>query len=358
MRKSIKTMKRWTNTPPIIKMTYIRKNIYFLFSLSALLFSFIPGIAQNRDLSGDMLDGILAGMNGGRSGSEIEFDAMLAAMERPSSRTVDAVVLASVADAMTMNGALDFLDGVFSSDFNQADRSDEATPYNYLYSPLIAGEAVLPVSGIITSRFGYRPQFGRLHKGVDIRLQVGDTVCAALDGIVERVSCDPKGYGHFVVIKHKDGLETRYAHLSRALVFPGMRVMAGEPVALGGNTGNSTGPHLHFETRHNGTAFDPTSMFDFTMPAGMTRHRTLADLDKMNPRVATRKDNYSGNVVNAGMINAMQARTGEKSTYVVRPGDTIGSIAKNNGISVLTLCRLNMLSATDPLQPGRMLKLK
>ena len=88
-------------------------------------------------------------------------------------------------------------------------------------------------------------------------MAVGDTVRAALGGTVDRVDYQPGGYGHYVTISHDGGLETRYAHLSRPLVVPGQYVMAGEPVALSGNSGNSTGPHLHFETRRMGIPFNP-----------------------------------------------------------------------------------------------------
>ena len=120
-----------------------------------------------------------------------------------------------------------------------------------------------PVWGIITSGYGYRPSFGRVHKGIDLSLQVGDTVRAALPGVVTYVSYDAGGYGNYVVLAHSDGLETRYGHLSYSLVSPGKTVVAGEAIALGGNTGNSTGPHLHFETRYRGIPIDPRTLFDF-----------------------------------------------------------------------------------------------
>ncbi len=239
----------------------------------------------------------------------------------------------SVADAMTMDSALDFLNGLYDEA-----GTDETTYYRYHSG--IAGEAVLPVSGIISSRFGYRPRFKRMHKGIDICLQVGDTVVAALDGVIARVANDPRGYGNFIVIRHNGGLETRYAHLSRSLVYPGLRVWAGDPIALGGNTGNSTGPHLHFETRHNGVAFDPSDMFDFNMPGGMQRHRTLADLDRLNPK-----------------NNNLTTKPG-KGTYIVRAGDSLTSISRATGVSVLNLCRLNMISTTERLEAGRMIKLR
>ena len=121
-----------------------------------------------------------------------------------------------------------------------------------------------PEWGRITSGFGYRSSFKRMHKGIDIAMAVGDTVRAVMPGVVDRTGYEARGYGHYIIVKHDDGMETRYAHLSMPLVASGQRVAAHEAIALSGNTGNSTGPHLHFETRFNGTAIDPTTIFDFT----------------------------------------------------------------------------------------------
>lgn len=159
----------------------------------------------------------------------------------------------------------------------------------------------------ISSSFGYRPQFGRIHKGTDITLAIGDTVSSAFDGKVRLVKYEAKGYGHYVVVRHDNGLETVYGHLSRALVRPNQRVRAGQPIALGGNTGRSTGPHLHFETRYMGLAINPETMIDFehqvphrdyftfskssvekTLNSG-ARKASLAKAGKKSSRKATRK---------------------------------------------------------------------
>ena len=115
----------------------------------------------------------------------------------------------------------------------------------------------------ITSNFG--PRWGRQHKGLDIKLSVGDTVVAAFSGKVRivRNEGERKGYGRYVVIRHTNGLETIYGHLSKQLVTENQEVRAGQPIGLGGSTGRSTGPHLHFETRLCGTALNPALMFDF-----------------------------------------------------------------------------------------------
>lgn len=115
----------------------------------------------------------------------------------------------------------------------------------------------------VTSNYGFRPRFGRMHKGIDLGLNVGDTVVAAFDGRVRITKYEGKGYGYYVVVRHDNGLETVYGHLSRFLVKPNQYVRAGQPIALGGNTGRSTGPHLHFETRFMGLAINPAAIIDF-----------------------------------------------------------------------------------------------
>lgn len=143
-------------------------------------------------------------------------------------------------------------------------------PYNFdfknlggtLQLPVLESDCgfSLPVAGAITSGFGWR--WGRAHAGVDLQLKTGDTVTAAFDGVV-RMSRWYYGYGNCVVIRHHNGLETLYGHLSQRSVKPGDLVNAGQLIGLGGSTGYSTGPHLHFETRFMGKAFNPQQLIDF-----------------------------------------------------------------------------------------------
>ncbi|WP_304621628.1 M23 family metallopeptidase [Porphyromonas cangingivalis] len=114
-----------------------------------------------------------------------------------------------------------------------------------------------------TSRFGYRRRFRRMHYGIDLKVQVGDTIRSAFDGKVRIVSFERKGYGNYIVVRHPNGLETVYGHLSKHLIQEGQIVRAGEPIGLGGNTGRSTGPHLHFETRFMGIPINPEEIINF-----------------------------------------------------------------------------------------------
>lgn len=117
-----------------------------------------------------------------------------------------------------------------------------------------------PFNGSTTSGFGFRKY--RYHFGVDINLETGDTVRCAFDGKV-RIAQRSKTYGFVVVIRHNNGIETYYAHLSKLLVKPGEDMEAGMVLGLGGNTGHSYGSHLHFEMRYRGLAIDPTYLIDF-----------------------------------------------------------------------------------------------
>ena len=117
-------------------------------------------------------------------------------------------------------------------------------------------------TNFITSNFGYRPRFKRNHYGVDIKANIGDTIYSAFSGKI-RVVKEASGYGKVIVISHYNGLETVYGHLSKQIVKVNEHVKAGQPIGLAGNTGRSTGPHLHFETRICGVAINPNHLFSF-----------------------------------------------------------------------------------------------
>lgn len=176
-------------------------------------------------------------------------------------------------------GSLDFISGAYSSyGFYQSGSCVKTNPYTDTYSlvPPISGVSYYsPEWGRITSGFGYREKFNRVHKGIDIAMEIGDTVRVALPGIVDKVSYEAHGYGHYVEVVHDNGIVTCYAHLSSSLVKAGDKVDASQPIALSGNTGNSTGPHLHFETRYNGTAINPMTVFNFYDPALTRKRRRL-----------------------------------------------------------------------------------
>lgn len=116
--------------------------------------------------------------------------------------------------------------------------------------------------GRLNSVFGYR--WGKQHQGLDLSLNFGDTVVAAFDGIVRYAKPNSGGYGNCIVIRHNNGLETLYGHLNNINVSENQFVKSGELIGLGGSTGHSTGPHLHFETRYKGIAIDPELLIDIS----------------------------------------------------------------------------------------------
>ena len=193
----------------------------------------------------------------------------------------------------------------------------------------------------ITSPFG--PRWRRMHNGLDIKVNIGDTIVAAFDGKVRIVKYERRGYGKYVVIRHDNGLETVYGHLSKQLVEENQLVKAGEPIALGGNTGRSTGSHLHFETRFLGIAINPALMFDFP------KQDIVADTYTFR-----KTRGYERN--KAGSHDTNIASDGEIRYYKVKKGDSLSRIAKLRGVSVSTLCKLNRITTKTTLRPGQVLR--
>lgn len=118
-------------------------------------------------------------------------------------------------------------------------------------------------TNVVNSSYGYRPRFGRNHYGVDLKASIGDTIYAAFSGKIRLTNFERGGYGFFIVIRHDNKLETLYGHLSKFLVRENQYVKEGDPIALAGNTGRSTGAHLHFEFRYNGKCINPEKLINF-----------------------------------------------------------------------------------------------
>ncbi len=227
----------------------------------------------------------------------------------------------------------------------------------------------MPHPGYITSPYGYRKKFRRMHKGIDIKANTGDTVRAAFDGKVRLTKYEARGYGYYVVVRHTNDLETVYGHLSKFLVEPDQYVRAGDPIALAGNTGRSFGSHLHFETRYMGYAINPAAIFDF---ANQTTHTDTYTFDK-NTYQNARNFSPEANAAYAAQYRATHkveygsaarksTSTSSKSSgsrsYKVKKGDTLSRIASRNGTTVQAICRLNGIKSSAKLRPGQTLKLK
>ena len=212
----------------------------------------------------------------------------------------------------------------------------------------------MPCPGQVTSNYGYRAKFGRMHKGIDLAIRSNDTIRAAFEGKVRLVNYEARGYGNYVILRHPNGLETVYGHLNRSLVKPDQVVKAGQPIALGGSTGRSTGPHLHFETRYMGYAINPSAIFDFK------NKTTHTDTYAFSKQTYTKARNYAPATLadNDGRENTYRSATSHKTSYTVKKGDTLSSIARSYGMSATTLRRLNGLASSDKIQAGQVLKLK
>ena len=192
----------------------------------------------------------------------------------------------------------------------------------------------------ITSKFG--PRRRRMHNGIDVKVYIGDTIRAAFNGKVRVVKNQGRrtGYGKYVIIRHDNGLETVYGHLSKQLVSEDQYVEAGEVIGLGGNTGRSTGSHLHFETRFLGQAINPALLFDFE------KQDIVAD------SYLFKKGNNRYRRTNSSAI----ASNGDIQYYKVRKGDSLSRISKKTGVSIDRLCKLNGITRRTTLRPNQVLK--
>lgn len=200
-----------------------------------------------------------------------------------------------------------------------------------LYDSLKNLSFVNPFKNYITSNFG--PRRRMYHYGVDIKVQVGDTIRAAFDGLVRVTKYDRRGYGNVVVLRHMNGIETIYGHLSAVLVEPNQKVNGGDVIGLGGNSGRSTGSHLHFETRYHGAPFNPSTFFDF--------ENSVAKCDTL---VICRKN----------FEYLIELRKAKYCT--VRKGDNLGKLARKYHTTVSKLCKLNRISSKTLLRIGRKLR--
>ncbi len=183
---------------------------------------------------------------------------------------------------------------------------------------------------------GFGPRWGRFHQGVDLNLQIGTPILTAFDGII-RISAFDRGYGNYVVVRHKNGLETLYAHMSARKVEVGQIVKAGQIIGLGGSTGYSTGPHLHFEVRYEGNTFNPLHIYDFSKPEQLI-------IDKFD--LMPHHFNHLGNQIRKNIV------------HKVNPGETLSIISAKYNVSITALAKLNRLSENSELAVGQTLIIK
>jgi len=210
---------------------------------------------------------------------------------------------------------------------------------------------VLPFSGNVTSEFGWRKR--RPHYGTDIDLETGDTVMAAFDGMV-RIAKLNRSYGNVVIIRHKNGLETVYAHLSKILVEPGQVLEAGQIIGLGGNTGHSFGAHLHFEMRYLGQAIDAEDFIDFAAGALKKNEFVFTKADVENKYDLRALHSRQKRDLNLARVSGSKSKGGK--VYTVRKGDTLGRIAQKNHTTIKAICKKNGIKQNKVLRLGQKLR--
>jgi murein DD-endopeptidase MepM/ murein hydrolase activator NlpD len=232
---------------------------------------------------------------------------------------------------------------------------------------LILGHYCHPAKYPITSKYGKRRR--RMHYGYDIGYPYGTPVAVAFDGIVRISKNTTGGYGELVVVRHSNGLETYYGHLSKRLVNPGQMVKAGDTIAFGGSTGRSTGNHLHFETRYLGIPFNPNRLIDFEkyclrgdtfcIKANAEAIALLTPLTTDSSQIPT--TNLAGNTITTPKSAVTTTHRSSSSSnyqyYRVKSGDTLSHIAGRYHTTVSKLKSLNGLRS-DFLSIGQRLRVK
>lgn len=217
-------------------------------------------------------------------------------------------------------------------------------------------------SRVVTSKMG--PRWGRQHKGIDVKVYIGDTIRAAFSGKVRIKKYEAAGYGKYLVIRHQNGLETIYGHMSDWLVEENQVVKAGQPIGLGGNTGRSTGSHLHFETRLCGVALNPALMFDFVNQDVTADYYVFRKNSYAREAVAVNNSiRAEGDAAESAAALATSNQQNSKADKFVEPryhkvaaGETLTSIAKRRGVTVADLCKLNHLTRDIKVRPGQILR--
>ena len=222
----------------------------------------------------------------------------------------------------------------------------------------------VPTMGVVTSHYGYRS--GRYHNGIDLALKIGDTISAAFSGKVRYAKYNDGCFGNLVIIRHYNGLETFYAHLSKHLVVPNQDVKSGDPIGLGGNTGRSFGPHLHFEVRFYDAAINPEEIIDFSSKKlkkeNLFVHKGLfLPGAKPSEYYEINHPNESNEIDLAAekpVTPVAKVSAAKKKYYTIKSGDTLSKIAARNKTTVSALCKLNGLKPSSKIQIGKSIRIK
>ncbi len=213
-----------------------------------------------------------------------------------------------------------------------------------------------PYKGKIHPNGKFGPRRRRAHRGIDLPLKTGDPIYATFNGRVRISAYNTGGYGHLVVIRHDNGLETYYGHLSERYVTPNQWVEAGQIIGLGGSTGRSSGPHLHFETRFYGQTFDPERLIDFET-GDLRRETIVLKRSYFDIHSNAEQDFEAEFAADDADRKAAEAKAAMRY-HTIRSGDTLGALARKYGTTVSNICRLNGIKSTTTLRIGRKLRVR
>lgn len=332
-----------------------------------------------RNLAGSLLAGLLLHFHPLFAQEEfiasIDFQPFISASD-----DLDAPSEFSNSDSSDHINEWDFVDWD-SGSFNPYRDQDLTKPF-YIRFDEDFYEPPVPHRMVVTSRYGWRD--GQLHRGIDIDLVTGDEVYAMLDGKVRYVRSHA-GHGKTVVIRHKNGLETIYAHLSKQLVEENQIVKKGEVIGKGGTTGNARGSHLHLEVRYEGVTINPEYFFDFEKGQEIMARESWVTNEVTDPRrfssfkkaslsverelkqeepvvlevevpVEAQKTQESEPVTTAlpsGELASTALETEPGGPYTIRYGDTLYSLARKHHTTVEEICRVNGIRDSFKIQVGQ-----
>jgi len=204
---------------------------------------------------------------------------------------------------------------------------------------------------VVTSRYGWR--WRRAHRGIDIDLIRGDDVVSILDGVV-RFAKYNSGHGKLVIVRHYNGLESAYAHLSSIKVKANDTVFGGQILGKGGATGNARGSHLHLVTSYKGVAINPEYLFEFGETNRIRSSEIWVTRKWTKPYFHSSKRMTKLEML-LSKDDALASLEREKKLYIVRRGDTLSHISRRNNVSIRSICLTNNIRSTSVLKVGQKL---
>lgn len=223
-------------------------------------------------------------------------------------------------------------------------------PFQLLFRDSIYASPIL-IDKVITSRYGWRNR--RPHKGIDIDLVTGDTLRAILDGKVRYVGYH-SGHGRTIVIRHSNGLELVYAHLSKQLVEENDIVLKGQVIGRGGVSGNARGSHLHLEVIYKGNYINPEYLFDFSKQNKIRSDEFWVTNKWTSPHLHSSKRKSKINIATS-FEDATLQKVAKVKTHRIRKGDSLSRIANKYGVSISAICKANGIRRTTTLRIGKRL---